>query len=439
MDVWGQLFSRDGKKQGTEFHVNTYSDYTQWSPSVCSMTNGGFIVCWGNWDMDSGKNGIYAQMFDLNGEKEGSEFQVNTSTGNIFQYPSICGLSDGGFVVCWGYGRNGARYSIYGQVFDPNGERKGSDFKVNVSTNYAHWFSSVHSLLNGGFVACWGSSGQDGSQYGVYGQLFNQVGEKQGKEFQINTCTDDSQEYPSVCGLSDSGFVVCWESYIQDGSEYGIYGKYYTYPIRHILNPFSLLLVEYKKSVDANNPVFTWQQATKARINLPLEIEYYLYLDTNENFTDPRIIKAIYDTTCTVDSLVRNTTYFWKVLARNLVGDSLWSTETNGFLLSRDSVTSVEEITSEKPKSLELLSNYPNPFNPETTIKYTLPAGQASYHVVIKIVDALGRVVQVLKDTKQSPGLYSIQWNAQDNPSGVYFCVIQAGEFKAVEKMLLMR
>ena len=91
------------------------------------------------------------------------------------------------------------------------------------------------------------------------------------------------------------------------------------------------------------------------------------------------------------------------------------------------------------PNEFRLFANYPNPFNPETTIKYTLPAGQLSYHVVIKIVDALGRVVQVLKDSDQSPGLYAIQWNAQDNPSGVYFCVIQAGEFKAVRKMMLVR
>ena len=96
------------------------------------------------------------------------------------------------------------------------------------------------------------------------------------------------------------------------------------------------------------------------------------------------------------------------------------------------------------PKHFKLYPNYPNPFNPETTIKYTLPTGQASYHVIIKIIDALGRVVMTLKNEQQKPGLYTVKWNGQNAAgislsSGVYFCVLQADQYRAIQKMLLVR
>lgn len=90
------------------------------------------------------------------------------------------------------------------------------------------------------------------------------------------------------------------------------------------------------------------------------------------------------------------------------------------------------------------LHNYPNPFNPETTIKYSLPIEQPSYNVTVKIVDALGQVVKVLINQKQSSGEYTIKWNGQNSsgqsmPSGVYFCVIEAGKLIETQKMLLLR
>jgi Ca-activated chloride channel family protein len=95
-------------------------------------------------------------------------------------------------------------------------------------------------------------------------------------------------------------------------------------------------------------------------------------------------------------------------------------------------------------KKFKLFTNYPNPFNPETIIKYVLPSDKASYQVKIVIYDNLGQLVLVLKDELQSPGIYIVKWNGQNAagqamPSGVYLCVLQAGSFKAMQKMLLVR
>jgi len=96
------------------------------------------------------------------------------------------------------------------------------------------------------------------------------------------------------------------------------------------------------------------------------------------------------------------------------------------------------------PQKFKLFANYPNPFNPQTTIKYFLPPDKALYKVKIIIYDVLGKLVVILKNEQQIPGIYTVKWNGQNAagqamPSGVYFCVVQAGQFKTMQKMLLVR
>jgi len=85
---------------------------------------------------------------------------------------------------------------------------------------------------------------------------------------------------------------------------------------------------------------------------------------------------------------------------------------------------------------------YPNPFNPATTIAYSLPEAAK---VSIVVYDAIGQEIRSLARSSQTvAGRYSIQWDARDNSgrrvaSGVYFAHITAGNFKNVQKMLLLK
>jgi len=104
-----------------------------------------------------------------------------------------------------------------------------------------------------------------------------------------------------------------------------------------------------------------------------------------------------------------------------------------------DPTSGLDDLEKVVPQQFKLYANYPNPFNPQTMIKYMLPAGQSVYQVKVKIYNALGQLIEILVDAKQTAGLYTVKWNAENMPSGVYFCVVQAGQFKAVQKMLLVR
>ena len=93
------------------------------------------------------------------------------------------------------------------------------------------------------------------------------------------------------------------------------------------------------------------------------------------------------------------------------------------------------------PEQFILYPNYPNPFNPVTTIRYDL--SEESF-VAITIYDMLGNVVYNLVNANESPGYKSIQWNATNNQgepvsAGVYLYKIQAGDFVDTKKMILLK
>ena len=100
-------------------------------------------------------------------------------------------------------------------------------------------------------------------------------------------------------------------------------------------------------------------------------------------------------------------------------------------------VTKVEENAGQGlPKAFVLHQNYPNPFNPSTTIKYDLPEDS---RVSLRLFNILGQEVATLVNEEQKAGFESIEWNASSFASGVYFYRIQAGEFVAGRKLLLLR
>lgn len=87
------------------------------------------------------------------------------------------------------------------------------------------------------------------------------------------------------------------------------------------------------------------------------------------------------------------------------------------------------------------LKNYPNPFNPETTIRCNLPK---SSHITLTIYNTLGQKIITLFDGKKAAGSYSVKWNGQDVhgkdvASGIYFCKLISNDVFRIQKMVLTR
>jgi hypothetical protein len=99
-------------------------------------------------------------------------------------------------------------------------------------------------------------------------------------------------------------------------------------------------------------------------------------------------------------------------------------------------VRDVERVNSAIPETFDLKQNHPNPFNPSTTIAYSIAENA---HVFIAVYDALGREVMTLVDERKPAGQYRIPLDAETLSSGIYVYKIRAGRFAAARKMLLMK
>jgi hypothetical protein len=99
--------------------------------------------------------------------------------------------------------------------------------------------------------------------------------------------------------------------------------------------------------------------------------------------------------------------------------------------------TSVEEQRiGSAPGSYSLFQNFPNPFNPSTSIRYAVKDRD---HVSLTVYDVGGRLVRTLVDGVKEPGEYLVRFTADDLPSGVYMYRLQTGSFSETRKMVLTK
>jgi hypothetical protein len=109
---------------------------------------------------------------------------------------------------------------------------------------------------------------------------------------------------------------------------------------------------------------------------------------------------------------------------------------TEDLFLSLDDSDSVVEPGPTIPERTELLANYPNPFNPSTTIQYRLSSDS---NVKIDVFNSVGRKVATILDQQQQAGEYDITFNADNFSSGIYFYRLQTSDFVRTRSMVLIK
>jgi hypothetical protein len=217
--VFSRRYDSDGAAVGTEFQVNTTTAQRQNSPTVAVDSGGGFVIVW----YSQPPNAVFAQRYDSLGVTLGTEFQVGLSP-----QPSTAVSADasGGFVVIWrGTGLSGEEDGVFGRRYDSTGALVGSEFQVNTYTTAAQREVAVASQAGGGFVVVWHS---EAPQFdGVFGQRFDSAGNDLGSEFEVSTNTTGAIDHPAVGAGPDGGFVVVWDDGELDGSASGVFGQRY--------------------------------------------------------------------------------------------------------------------------------------------------------------------------------------------------------------------
>ncbi|MBV6420610.1 MAG: hypothetical protein DAHOPDDO_01867 [Ignavibacteriaceae bacterium] len=105
--------------------------------------------------------------------------------------------------------------------------------------------------------------------------------------------------------------------------------------------------------------------------------------------------------------------------------------------------SNIIEVTIDAPIEFSLEQNFPNPFNPTTKIKYTIPASlnpsKGGTLVQLQVFDILGNAVATLINEQKQPGTYEVEFNGTGLPSGIYFYKLKAGTFVQTKKMILIK
>lgn len=178
------------------------------------------------------------------------------------------------------------------------------------------------------------------------------------------------------------------------------------------------------------NETFAWKRVFNAG-GYALQIAKSATFSTTV-FSD----STLTDTVLKVTGLSGSMTYYWRVKALNANGSGSYSSP----FMFTTSPTAVKENTNTAPGRFALNPNYPNPFNPSTEISYELPAAG---FVSLKVYDLLGNQVAQLVSEMKTAGLHTVNFNAQNLKSGVYFAKIEAKaagqSFVQVRKMLYLK
>jgi hypothetical protein len=228
LGVFGQRYNAIGAPLGPEFRVNSYTTDSETSPAIASDGSGDFVVVWHqSVGQDGSSAGVFGQRYDGSGAPLGAEFQVNTFTTGPQYGPDVASDTAGNFVVVWTSAQDGSGNGVMAQRYASSGAPLGPEFLVNTYTTGEQYGGHVSSDSAGNFVVVWASSGQDGSNYGVFGQRFASTGAPIGPEFRVNSYTTSYQNRPFVASDSSGDFVVVWRSNLQDGSSLGVFGQRY--------------------------------------------------------------------------------------------------------------------------------------------------------------------------------------------------------------------
>jgi len=130
------------------------------------------------------------------------------------------------------------------------------------------------------------------------------------------------------------------------------------------------------------------------------------------------------------DKALQNFEKTWKRAVKLIPGAG------KGYLADTESIEADEAVDALLPTEYNLSANYPNPFNPVTTIEFALPQSRA---VSLVVYDMLGREVQVLVRGDLQAGYHRVQFNAAQLPSGTYLYRLVAGDYSRVQKMVLLK
>lgn len=208
--IYATVYDQSGNIKVNTFRVNSVVTGNQNGAYVAMNQIGEFAVVWTGYQ--SGVPAVYARKFNANGVALGNDVMTSSVNGTS-QYAMDIAMADNGlFAVTWySFKPSGTYVDVRGRRLNANGAVLGSAFRANTYTTSVQAGNTIAMDAIGNYVIAWESYGQDGNQYGIYAQRYSATGAKLGTEFRINSITTGSQQLASIGMNTNGDFVVAWQ------------------------------------------------------------------------------------------------------------------------------------------------------------------------------------------------------------------------------------
>lgn len=171
--IMARLYDSSGTALAAPFKVNTIdiTSFTQPDIAKDSIT-GCFLISWDGDKNLAGNDDVFTRIYEPNGAPRGEQFKVNTAADMAQQNPQAAINEKGQFIIVWDSDGdpNSNKKDVFASRFNINGQRIGDEYRLNSYTDSDQKSPSVAILNNGRFVSVWQSLNQDGSEYGVFGK-----------------------------------------------------------------------------------------------------------------------------------------------------------------------------------------------------------------------------------------------------------------------------
>jgi hypothetical protein len=328
--VYAQRYANNGTLLGKEFQINSFTIDEQSQAWGVTLDQNSFVIAWQSFNQDGSDFGIYMKLYANNGSALTEEIPVNIYTQSKQGYPSISSNDLDEILILWGsYGQDGSDYSVYGRYYFNNGIAITDEFQINMYTNDDQSQASAAAIRNNQWVAAWHSNGQDGSSYGIYANIFINNTIPIGPEFRINQYTLDAQMAPAVIHFENDFIVLFVSQEPQPGGN--IYGNTFAVYARHFADNGTALSDEYRVSFDALSP---WHKISAAVLNPNYYIVVWKAVNNASSDLDVYVRVCERDSNCTNPEFRINS--FASVSSASATGEAVAILSNTSFVVTYD-------------------------------------------------------------------------------------------------------
>ncbi len=424
-DLYGQKVDGSGVVQWTVDGAPVcLATAIQYEPKIATDGAGGAFVTW--YDRRLILFDIYLQRINASGNEVFTPGgMVVCSAVGTQRYPRITADGAGGAIVTWEDFRDESdKSSLYAQRINASGNRVWPDAQgvpIRTLSGYSTYPVIVSDGVGGAIISWLDSRNQAVSGQDVYVQRIDRLGTCLWRENGDSLCTAVEDQFNlAVTTDGEGGAIVVWQD--NRNSNWDIYAQRITIDG----DVTAAMLQGFNASYNGATIRVTWTLA-EARKGM----EFFI---ARRNLSDGRLEEMLYPAivrdgltfTFNDESFNPGETYSYRVDVADEDGRRI--------LFETESITT-------PAVSVRLYQNHPNPFNPQTTIRFSIaePA-----HVSLSIYDSAGRLVRVLVDEERKAKVYNELWDGRDRngnavTSGVYFYQLRSGSFTGTKKMILLR